>query len=111
LFISLAGCNQIWSYDRVHNKLSLVAGSGSLALVDGDGRESALAQPAGIALVHALLYIADSGASAVRSLQTGSAKVQTLVGQGLFEFGDVVGARSEARLQYPMAVVKDPDTA
>jgi DNA-binding beta-propeller fold protein YncE len=111
LFVSLAGCNQIWSYDRVQNKLGLIAGSGSLALVDGDGRESALAQPAGVALVHALLYIADSGASAVRSVQTGSGKVQTLIGQGLFEFGDVVGARAETRLQYPTAVAKDPDTA
>jgi len=111
LYLGLAGCNQIWSFDRMHSRLNLVAGSGSLALVDGDGRESALAQPAGISLVHALLYVADSGASALRSVQTASAKVQTLVGQGLFEFGDAVGARAEARLQYPTAVAKDPDTA
>jgi hypothetical protein len=111
IFISLAGCNQIWAYDRVNNKLVLVAGSGALALVDGDGRESAFAQPSGLALVHALLYVTDSGGSAVRSLQTGSGKVQTLVGQGLFDFGDVVGTRAEARLQYPLAIAKDPDTA
>ncbi|HTD29171.1 MAG TPA: hypothetical protein VK660_07240, partial [Xanthomonadaceae bacterium] len=65
----------------------------------------------GVALVHALLYVVDSGASAVRSLQTASGKVQTLLGQGLFEFGDAVGTRTDARLQYPTAIAKDPDTA
>ncbi|HTD28347.1 MAG TPA: hypothetical protein VK660_03065, partial [Xanthomonadaceae bacterium] len=50
-FIALAGCNQIWAFDRVQNRLVHVAGSGALALVDGDGRESAFAQPAGVALV------------------------------------------------------------
>ncbi len=111
VFIALAGCNQIWAYDRAQNRLVHIAGSGALALVDGDGRESAFAQPSGLALVHALLYVSDSGASAVRSLQTASGKVQTLLGQGLFDFGDVVGSRSETRLQYPMALAKDPDTA
>ncbi len=111
VFIALAGCNQIWAMDRVQNRLVHIAGSGAYALVDGDGRESAFAQPAGLALVHALLYVADSGASAIRSLQIGSGKVQTLVGQGPFEFGDVVGSRAETRLQYPLAVAKDPDTA
>jgi thiol-disulfide isomerase/thioredoxin len=110
-FITLAGCNQIWAFDRVQSRLVHVAGSGALALVDGDGRESAFAQPAGIALVHALLYVTDSGASAVRSLQIGSGKVQTLLGHGLFEFGDVIGSRADARLQYPLAIAKDPDTA
>ena len=111
VFIALAGCNQIWALDRVQNRFVHIAGSGAFAFVDGDGRESAFAQPAGLALVHALLYITDSAASAVRSLQTGSGKVQTLLGQGPFDFGDVVGTRAETRLQYPLAVAKDPDTA
>lgn len=111
VFVTLAGCNQIWALDRVQNRIVHIAGSGAFALVDGDGRESAFAQPAGLALVHALLYVTDSGASAVRSLQTGSGKVTTLLGQGLFDFGDVVGSRAATRLQYPLGVAKDPDTA
>jgi DNA-binding beta-propeller fold protein YncE len=111
VYVALAGCNQIWAYDRAQNRLEHVAGSGALALLDGDGRESAFAHPAGLSLVHSLLYVVDAAASAVRSVQTASGKVQTLMGQGLFEFGDAVGTRVDARLQYPLAVVKDPDTA
>ncbi len=111
VYVALAGCNQIWAYDHAQKRLLHIAGSGALALVDGDGRENAFAQPAGLTLVHALLYVTDSGASAVRSLQTASGKAQTLLGQGLFEFGDSVGTRAEARLQYPLAIAKDPDTA
>jgi DNA-binding beta-propeller fold protein YncE len=111
VYIALAGSNDIWAYEHAKRTLVHVAGSGALGLADGDGRAAALAQPSGMALMHALLYVADSGASAVRSLQTYSGKTQTLIGQGLFEFGDAVGTRAEARLQYPMAVAKDPDTA
>lgn len=111
VYVALAGCNQVWAYDHGQKRMVYIAGSGALALVDGDGRESAFAQPAGLALVHAMLYVVDSAASAVRSVQTGSGKVQTLVGQGLFEYGDVAGSRADARLQYPLAIAKDPDTA
>lgn len=111
VYVALAGSNQIWAHDRVQNRFVHIAGSGALALADGDGRDSSFAQPAGMALVHALIYVADSAASAVRSVQTLTGKAQTLLGQGLFEFGDTVGARTETRLQYPMALAKDPDTA
>ncbi len=110
-YVALAGCNQIWAYDHAQRTLQHVAGSGALALVDGDGRASAFAQPSGLALVHALLYVTDSAASALRSLQSYSGKTQTLLGHGLFEFGDAIGGRPEVRMQYPMAVAKDPETA
>ncbi len=111
VFIALAGSNQIWALDRMKNTFMHVAGSGALALVDGDGRDSAFAQPAALALVHSLLYVADAAGSAVRSLQTSTGKVQTLLGQGLFEFGDSSGQRSDARLQFPLALAKDPDAS
>lgn len=109
VFIAMAGCNQIWALDRIQNRFMLVAGSGVLGVLDGDGRDTAFAQPSGLALVHSLLYVGDAAGSAVRSLQTSTGKVQTLVGQGLFEFGDTTGQRAEAKLQYPLALVKDPD--
>ncbi len=111
VYVSLAGNNQVWMYDRARNSLQFVAGSGDLALTDGDGEAAAFAQPAGIALAQMMLYVADSGASALRSVQTGGGKVQTLLGQGLFEFGDATGSRAQTRMQYPLAVAKDPDTA
>lgn len=111
VYVSLAGNNQIWMYDRGRNSFQFVAGSGDLALADGDADKASFAQPAGLALAQLMLYVVDSGASALRSMQTGTARVQTLIGQGLFDFGDAVGARVDTRLQYPLAVAKDPDTA
>ncbi|MBS0576824.1 MAG: redoxin domain-containing protein [Proteobacteria bacterium] len=111
VYVALAGNNQIWMYDRSRNTLSFVAGSGELALTDGDGEAAAFAQPAGLALAQLMLYVVDSGASALRSLQTGTGRVQTLLGQGLFEFGNAAGTRLDTRMQYPLAVAKDPDTA
>jgi DNA-binding beta-propeller fold protein YncE len=111
VYVALAGNNQIWAHDRMQHRFTHIAGSGTLALQDGDGRESAFAQPAGLAMVHAMLYVADSAASAVRSVQVGTGKTQTLLGQGLFDFGDAVGLRANTRLQYPLALAKDPDTA
>ncbi|MBS0194865.1 MAG: redoxin domain-containing protein [Proteobacteria bacterium] len=111
VYISLAGNNQIWMYDRARNALQFVAGSGDLSLADGDGEAAAFAQPAGLALAQLMLYVVDSGSSALRSLQLGTRRVQTLLGQGLFEFGNEVGARTATRMQYPLAVAKDPDAA
>jgi hypothetical protein len=43
-------------------------------------------------------------------VQLGSGKVQTLVGAGLYEFGNTNGALRVARLQFPMAIALDPRT-
>jgi hypothetical protein len=111
VFVAAAGNNQIWAHDRIQHRFVHIAGAGELGLRDGEGRANAFAQPAGITLVHAMLYVADSAASAVRSVAIGTGKTQTLLGQGLFEYGDKVGVRADTRLQYPVALVKDPDTA
>ncbi len=48
------------------------------------------------------LFVADPEASAIRAISLGSqAQVLTLVGQGLFEFGDEDGVGSGVRLQHP----------
>jgi sugar lactone lactonase YvrE len=111
VFIAMAGCNQIWALDRIQNRFVHVAGSGTLGIKDGDGYASMFAQPSGLALVHSLLYISDSAGSAVRSLQVPTGKVQTLIGTDLFDFGDTIGQRAETKLQYPLALAKDPDAS
>jgi sugar lactone lactonase YvrE len=108
LFVALAGCNQVWEYDLGHRYLRFVAGTGELGIADGPGRNALLAHPAGLALVQQTLYVADSASSSVRAVQLQQATVQTLVGQGLYEFGDADGTRSAARLQYPLALALDP---
>jgi sugar lactone lactonase YvrE len=108
LYLALAGCNQVWEYDLGHQYLRFIAGTGELGIADGPGRNALHAHPAGLALVQQSLYVVDAASSAVRVIQLQQATVQTLVGQGLYEFGDEDGARSAARLQYPLALALDP---
>jgi sugar lactone lactonase YvrE len=82
--------------------------TGELGIADGPGRNALLAHPAGLALVQQTLYVADSASSAVRAIALQQATVQTLVGQGLYEFGDADGPRGAARLQHPLALALDP---
>lgn len=107
--LALAGDNRIWSYDLGHHALRCRAGSGALELRDGSGQLAAFAQPVGLASVQQVLYVCDAVASAVRSLQLRSDVVQTLVGQGTWDFGHADGPREQARLQYPQAIALSPD--
>lgn len=108
VYIALAGCNQIWAYDLGRGRLDCVAGSGELGLLDGVGERAGFAHPASLALVQQTLYVCDAAASALRSVQLGSATVSTLVGSGLFDYGDQDGQRADARLQAPQAIALDP---
>lgn len=107
LFLAVAGCNQIWEYELGYSRLRFVAGTGELGIADGPGRNALFAQPSGLALVQQTLYVADAAGSAIRVIQLPHDNVQTLVGQGLYEFGDHDGGRREARLQYPQAIALD----
>lgn len=108
LYLAMAGWHQIWEFDLGKGGLRPIAGSGRLALADGIANGACFAQPAALAMVQQTLYVADSAASAIRSVHLANGGVQTLVGHGLFEFGDQDGTRSAARLQYPLAVALDP---
>lgn len=108
LYLAMAGANQIWEYDLIQRRLSVLAGSGQLGLSDGPASQAAFAQPSGLALVQQTLYVTDAASSAIRSLNLGTGQVQTLVGQGLFAFGDADGSRSSAMLQFPQGLALDP---
>ncbi|MFY2764788.1 redoxin domain-containing protein [Arenimonas sp. MALMAid1274] len=108
LFIAMAGSNQVWEYDLGQARLKLLAGSGELGIADGPARGAMFGHPAGLALVQQTLYVADSGTSAIRAIQVAQSQVQTLVGQGLYDFGEQDGQRRDARLQYPLALALDP---
>lgn len=110
IYIAMAGSNQVWEYELGQARLKLTAGSGELGIADGPSRSAMFAQPASLALVQQTLYVADAASSAVRSIQLSQGQVQTLVGQGLYEFGEHDGQRREARLQYPLAIALDPSS-
>lgn len=111
LYVSMAASNQVWELDLTRFSFRPLAGSGRLALADGAGALAAFAQPAGMVLVQHTLYVCDSQSSALRSVNVGSGEVHTLLGQGLFEFGDEEGERDTARMQFPLDVTLDPKAA
>ena len=107
--LALAGDNSIWTYDLGRGALRRRAGSGQLEVRDGSGAMAAFAQPVALAAVQQVLYVCDALGSAVRSVQLRNDTVQTLVGQGMWEFGDADGPRENARLQNPQAIALSPD--
>ena len=105
LLIAMAGSHQIWllTFEAGHPKaLALFAGTGAEALIDGPRAEAAFNQPSDLAVDMGHLFVADAEASAIRAISLDSdPQVMTLVGQGLFEFGDIDGVGAHARLQHP----------
>src|SRR5437868_2664520 len=105
LFIAMAGPHQLWKLDLKTNEVHPYAGNGRERRVDGPLAEANLAQPSGITTDGKKLYFADSEVSAVRSADLNpEGKVETLIGEGLFKFGDVDGKYPTARLQHPLGV-------
>jgi thiol-disulfide isomerase/thioredoxin/sugar lactone lactonase YvrE len=106
VYIAMAGAHQIWSLDPRRGVLNRYAGSGQEQITDGPLASCALAQPSGItADPDGNLYIADSEVSAVRKLDRRGQRVETLIGRGLFEFGDRDGPWTTARLQHPLGIL------
>jgi sugar lactone lactonase YvrE len=103
-YIAMAGSHQIWRMDLPMGLCRAFAGSGRENIVDGPAEGAALAQPSGIALQGNRLWFADSEVSAVRRLDLASELVETVVGRGLFDFGDVDGPVAKAKLQHPLGV-------
>ena len=105
VYIAMAGQHQIWAYDPAQELIYLLAGSGREALLDGAQLQAGLNQPSGLATDGERLFVADAEASAIRSAGlTPSGSLATLVGVGLFDFGDVDGTGDEVRLQHPLDV-------
>lgn len=104
LYIAMAGTHQIWMLDLASGLLRPFAGTGNEGIKDGPASQAWLAQPSGITTDGSLLYFADSETSSLRTADPASGRVETIVGMGLFEFGDVDGAGGLVRLQHPLGV-------
>lgn len=106
LYIAMAGPHQLWRLNLKTNELAVHSGSGRENIFDGPHGMSALAQPSGITTDGTKLYFADSEVSALRSSDIDpNGGVQTLIGKGLFAFGDQDGLSIDAKLQHPLGVV------
>ncbi len=106
LYIAMAGPHQIWKLDLSNNNIYLHAGNGYENIVDGNLLTSQLAQPSGLTTDGKVLYFADSEVSAIRKADIiENGKVSTLIGTGLFDFGDKDGSFKNALLQHPIGLV------
>jgi len=105
VYIAMAGQHQIWTYDPKADLIKEFAGSRSEELRDGPRLSGGLNQPSGLASDGSSLYVADSESSAIRRIDLGAdGKLSTIVGTGLFDFGDKDGAGDAVRLQHPLHV-------
>jgi DNA-binding beta-propeller fold protein YncE len=104
LYVAMSGKHQIWELDLKTKKAAPAAGDGIEGISDGAADKANLAQPSALTLVGDKLYFADSESSAVRCLDLSTRKVSTLVGKGLFDFGDQDGTFTHTLLQHPLGL-------
>ncbi len=109
LYVAMAGSHQIWAHDLDDGTIVPFAGTGAESLDDGLLAQATFSQPSGLALRAGVLYVADSEVSAIRALDLSVGRVRTLVGTGLFDFGDEDGVGEAVRLQHALGVVDRGD--
>ncbi len=118
LFIAMAGSHQIWELNLRKKTVMPIAGTGQENLLDGPAATAVFAQPSGLSSDGKYLYVADCEVSAIRRLPLdGKGQVETLVGRGLFEFGDRDGPGQvadpterktrEAKMQHAVGIAYD----
>lgn len=110
LYIAMAGVHQLWALDLTTREARVHAGTMREDIADGANTAAALAQPMGITSDGARLFFADAESSAIRSSELDpEGAVRTIVGTGLFDFGDRDGEGEAVLLQHPQGVARHPD--
>ncbi|GAA4283579.1 redoxin domain-containing protein [Brevibacterium daeguense] len=110
VIVAMAGNHTIWAFNPVAGTIRLLSGTMNEGLVDGDGETAWYAQTSGLdSASDGGIWIADAETSAVRKLDPRTGTVETLVGEGLYDFGFRDGSAEEARFQHPLGVAELPD--
>lgn len=105
LYIAMAGTHQIWRLYLSTGRVEPFAGSGRENIDDGPNPRATLAQPSGLTTDEQRIFFADSESSAMRAADfSPEGYTQTLLGSGLFDFGDRNGKGVEVRLQHCLGV-------
>ena len=104
LWVAMAGTHQIWKMSLHQGTIEPYAGTGREHIDDGPVLTATFSQPSGLALSDGKLYVADSEVSAIRLIDLRANSVSTLVGTGLFDFGDKDGRGKKAQLQHALGV-------
>ncbi|MFQ5790413.1 MAG: hypothetical protein ACE5JI_08060, partial [Acidobacteriota bacterium] len=112
LLIAMAGTHQIWAYLPGEKTMAVFAGTGRESIDDGRLDTATFSQPTGLTIDgrdRGRVYVADSETSAIRCLDLDEAQVTTIVGKGLFDFGDIDGPPELARMQHVQDVAWGPN--
>jgi hypothetical protein len=109
LFVAMAGTHQLWTVDVETGQSRVHSGTGGEDIRDGDTQTALLAQPMGIIASGDRVYFADSESSGIRWTQAEDGVVGTIVGTGLFDFGDIDGSGDDVRLQHPQGLTVHPN--
>jgi len=106
LFIVMSGLNQIWSADLDTMVARAFAGSGELAVRDGDLAGAAFWQPRSITAARDFrsIYCLDADGSALRHICPHERTVRTLVGSAEGFTGDADGPFDQARMCHPVSL-------
>lgn len=104
LYIAMAGLHQVWSLNLTLRTVAAWAGTGHEGVRDGNRGAAWLAQPMGLTADEQGLFVASAEAQTVQAVNWVDEEVHTLVGQGLFDFGDVDGVGTVAALQHPQGI-------
>jgi len=105
LYVAMAGSHQIWVINPDTQTARPYAGSGREGLQDGPLTDAMLAQPSGLATDGKDIFVADSEVSGIRKVGISDVPfVETIIGHGLFDFGDKDGAVSAAQLQHALGL-------
>jgi DNA-binding beta-propeller fold protein YncE len=108
-YVAMAGFHQLWRLDVTNTHAQPWSGVGREGILDGRAGIARYAQPSGIFYQNGVFFIADSETSAIRQVDP-DGFAETLVGTGLFDFGDKDGVGLEAILQHPLGVCANNDT-
>lgn len=100
LYIADAGNHQVLRMDLANNKVYRFAGSGYEGIHDSDLQTSTFSQPSGLTKNGNDIYVADPEASAIRKIDLKNKMVKTIIGKGLFKFGDQDGKVNNVLLQH-----------
>ena len=105
VFVAMAGNHQIWTVEPSKRAASPFSGTGAETLTDGPHATAAFSQPSGLTVLGRTLYVADAEVSGIRAVDLSpSGAVRTLVGTGLFDYGDADGVGTKAKLQHVLGV-------
>lgn len=104
LYITMTGWNQIWMMDIESGMATPVAGDGKFGFTEGRAMESQLAEPYGITADETgTIFFTERQSGAVRSLNKG--RLLTVLGQGVFEYGDEDGRSKKVLMRGPAGIV------